>query len=60
MLAGCWGGGLPESIETEKSYTFFTYSYSMQDLYPTETHTKRQATQHGCLPSLLGDANELK
>jgi hypothetical protein len=20
-----------------------------------ETHTKRQATQHGCLPSLLGD-----
>ncbi len=23
-------------------------------LYP-ETHTKRQATQHDCLPSLLGD-----
>ncbi len=26
-----------------------------------ETHTKRQATQHDCLPSLLGDgANALK
>ncbi len=23
-----------------------------------ETHTKRQATQHGCLPSLLGDGNK--
>ncbi len=26
-----------------------------------ETHTKRQATQHGCLPSMLSDgAKELK
>ncbi len=24
----------------------------------TETHTKRQATQHGCLPSLLGDGDK--
>ncbi len=23
-----------------------------------ETHTKRQATQHGCLPSLLGDGDK--
>jgi hypothetical protein len=23
-----------------------------------ETHTKRQATQHGCLPSLLADGEE--
>jgi hypothetical protein len=23
-----------------------------------ETHTKRQATQHGCLPSLLGGGNK--
>ncbi len=23
-----------------------------------ETHTKRQATQHGCLPSLLGDRDK--
>jgi hypothetical protein len=25
-----------------------------------ETHNKRQATQHGCLPSLLGDADIVK
>jgi hypothetical protein len=24
-----------------------------------ETHTKRQATQHDCLPSLLGDGDKL-
>jgi hypothetical protein len=24
----------------------------------TETHTKRQATQHGCLPSLLGSEDK--
>ncbi len=24
-----------------------------------ETHTKRQATQHGCLPSLLGDGDKV-
>jgi hypothetical protein len=24
----------------------------------TETHTKRQATQHDCLPSLLGDEDK--
>jgi hypothetical protein len=24
-------------------------------LFRPETHTKRQATQHGCQPSLLGD-----
>ncbi len=29
------------------------YMYSMRR-YP-ETHTKRKATQHGCLPSLLSD-----
>jgi hypothetical protein len=23
-----------------------------------ETHTKRQATQHGCLPNLLGDGDK--
>jgi hypothetical protein len=23
-----------------------------------ETHTKRQATQHGCLPSLMGDGDK--
>jgi hypothetical protein len=23
-----------------------------------ETHTKKQATQHGCLPSLLGDRDK--
>jgi hypothetical protein len=23
-----------------------------------ETHSKRQATQHGCLPSLLGDGDK--
>ncbi len=23
-----------------------------------ETHTKRQATQHGCLPSLLGHGDQ--
>jgi hypothetical protein len=23
-----------------------------------ETHAKRQATQHGCLPSLLGDGDK--
>jgi hypothetical protein len=23
-----------------------------------DTHTKRQATQHGCLPSLLGDGDK--
>ncbi len=23
-----------------------------------ETHTKRQATQHGCLPSMLGDEDK--
>jgi hypothetical protein len=29
----------------------------MNELESTsETHTKKQATQHGCLPSLLGDA----
>ncbi len=26
-------------------------------MYP-ETYTKRQATQHGCLPSLLGDGDK--
>jgi hypothetical protein len=24
----------------------------------TETHTKRQATRHSCLPSLLGDGDK--
>ncbi len=27
-------------------------------LYCTETHTLRQATQHVCLPSLLGDGDK--
>jgi hypothetical protein len=25
---------------------------------PPETHTKRQATQHGCLPGLLGEGDK--
>jgi hypothetical protein len=25
---------------------------------PRDTHNKRQATQHGCLPSLLGDGDK--
>jgi hypothetical protein len=29
-----------------------------QSSFDPETHTKRQATQHGCLPSLLGDGNK--
>jgi hypothetical protein len=24
-----------------------------------ETHTRRQATQHGCMPSLLGDGDKV-
>jgi hypothetical protein len=27
-------------------------------MFATETHTKRQTTQHGCLPSLLGDGDK--
>ncbi len=30
---------------------------SHQQAKQPETHTKRQATQHGCLPSLLGDGD---
>jgi hypothetical protein len=30
-----------------------TFSYNLSP----ETHTKRQATQHGCLPGLLGDGD---
>jgi hypothetical protein len=31
--------------------------FGLQDVHQIETHTKRQATQHSCLPSLLGDGN---
>jgi hypothetical protein len=27
-------------------------------IFFSETHTKRQATQHDCLPSLLGDGDK--
>jgi hypothetical protein len=27
-------------------------------IVPTETHTKRQATQHDCLPSLMNDGDK--
>jgi hypothetical protein len=30
----------------------------MRQMEEPETHTKRQATQHGCLPSLLGGGNK--
>jgi hypothetical protein len=32
-------------------------SFTFHLLDAPETHTKRHATQHGCLPSLLGDGN---
>jgi hypothetical protein len=34
--------------------------YGDRGLVHPETHTKRQATQHGCLPNLLGDGRHGK
>jgi hypothetical protein len=31
----------------------------MKETYGPETHTNRQATQHGCLSSLLGDRDKV-
>jgi hypothetical protein len=37
-------------------YPFTSFSTTPSLSFPTrDTHTKRQATQHGCLPRLLGD-----
>ncbi len=32
--------------------------HTYMPLFSPKTHTKRQATQHGCLPSLLGDGDK--
>jgi hypothetical protein len=36
----------------------FLFEGSKVGQWRPETHTKRQATQHGCLPSLLGDGDK--
>ncbi len=38
---------------------FVLQSRKTQRFSQSETHTKRQATQHGCLPSLLGDGGHM-
>jgi hypothetical protein len=40
-----------------KSIVVFRYSLSLSKVKP-ETPTKRQATQHGCLPRLLDDGDK--
>jgi hypothetical protein len=43
------------------SILFWTINWLFQPqrvINRAENHTKRQATQHGCLPSLLGDGNK--
>ncbi len=42
---------LPCFISSKKYVVYFLKSW-------TETHTKRQAPQHGCLPSLLGNGDK--
>jgi hypothetical protein len=34
------------------------FIFTVVSMIPPETHTKRQATQQGCLPSLLGDGDK--
>jgi hypothetical protein len=34
------------------------FSFLSQYVVVSETHTKKQAIQHDCLPSLLGDADK--
>jgi hypothetical protein len=40
----------------KENINLFNESPSLRVL--PETHAKRQATQHGCLPSLLGDGDK--
>ncbi len=50
----------PECRGTYSTYIYICYrilyttNYKLSGHWPG-THTKRQATQHGCLPSLLGN-----
>ncbi len=39
-------------------YSFFIVRVHSICVYSTQRHTKRQATQHGCLPSLLFDEDK--
>jgi hypothetical protein len=41
------------------AYSFSTWHACHNIILKPETHTKRQATQHGCLPSLLGDGDKV-
>ncbi len=47
--------GLGREARERSDYTSSTHLISRLE---TEINTKRQATQHGCLPSLLGDGDK--
>ena len=44
--------------ERKKTERFSIFQFPLFWLWFAEKHTKRQATQHGCLPSLLGDGDK--
>jgi hypothetical protein len=59
---GAWGIGAPLVLahyNKDDLYLFGAHRLmtwkSPDNMFVPETHTKRQATQHSCLPSLLGD-----
>jgi hypothetical protein len=47
-----------KNVHVRKTYIFLTVDPVWAERGSPETHTKRQATQHGCLPSLLGHGDK--
>jgi hypothetical protein len=45
--------------ERYKYSAFYAARKFIQKAYPRDIHSMRQATQHSCLPSLLGDGDKL-
>ncbi len=55
ITVGCWNYDAHSMFQI--LYLLTVYPFPLCWLYPETQPTKRQATQHGCLPSLLGDGD---